>query len=97
MRGYHFLMRLAHMFNVIAQHARELLEAVKDHGVRGFIQYSLQTVAGPWLDPDTVRARLASPSIARVRAPPGPRRPLAHPGQGRRPGRASALPHRARY
>lgn len=66
MKGYHFLMRLAHMLNVIAQHARALLEIVKEYGVRGFIQYLLQTLAGPWLDPDTVRARLAAPFQLRL-------------------------------
>jgi len=61
MKGYHYLMRLAHMFNALAQHASTLVKIVTKLGVRGFIQYVAETISGPWLDPWTVRQRLAAP------------------------------------
>jgi hypothetical protein len=61
MKGYHYLMRLAHMFNVLARHASSLVKVVTELGVRGFIQYVVETISGRWLDPRTVAQRLAAP------------------------------------
>lgn len=61
MKGYHLLMRVAHMMNVLAQHASTLQKIVKELGVRGFIRYVLETIVGPWLNPQTVRPRLNTP------------------------------------
>lgn len=61
MKGYHYLMRLGHMLNVLAQHASSLVGLVRQLGVRGFIEFVVDTVAGRWLNSQTVRDRLAAP------------------------------------
>lgn len=67
MRGYHYLMRLGHMFNVLAQYASVLLDVVRTHGVQGFIRFVVETIAGPWLNPQTVLERLAAPFQLKLR------------------------------
>lgn len=61
MKGYHYLMRLGHMFNVLAQHASCLMDVVRTLGVRGFIEFVVSTISGPWLNPQTVLERMAAP------------------------------------
>jgi hypothetical protein len=66
MRGYHYLMRLGHMFNVLAVYSTALLKTVLELGVRGFIDFVRETLSGPWLDPERVRERLAAPFQLRL-------------------------------
>ena len=54
MRGYHFLMRLAHLINTLAQKAARLAGLVRRRGLRGLIQFLRETCAGPWLDPERI-------------------------------------------
>ncbi len=61
MKGYHYLMHLAHLFNILARHSQRLQEPMRTHGVRGFFEFLRETVAGPWLDPEVLRARFARP------------------------------------
>lgn len=61
MKGYHYLMRLGHMFNVLAQHTSRLEDVVRSLGVRGFIDFVVSTISGPWLTPQTVLERMAAP------------------------------------
>ncbi|MDI6773459.1 MAG: transposase family protein [bacterium] len=61
MRGYHYLMRIGHTLNVLAQHATALIGSVKTLGVRGFIRFVWETMAGPWLNAEQVREALATP------------------------------------
>ena len=49
MRGYHYLMRLAHALNVLARHSYALAKYVRDLGVRGLIALVRNTIAAPWL------------------------------------------------
>jgi hypothetical protein len=66
MRGYHYLMRIGHALNVLTQYASALVPLVRALGVRGFIDFLWQTMAAPWLDPATVRERLAQPYQLRL-------------------------------
>jgi len=49
MRGYHYLMRLAHALNVLARYSVALAKYVRELGVRRLIEFVRQTLAGPWL------------------------------------------------
>jgi hypothetical protein len=60
MRGYHYLMRLGHMFNILAVYSTALAKIVLDLGIRGFIDFVRETMSGPWLNPEQVRERLAA-------------------------------------
>ena len=61
MKGYHYLMHLGHLFNILARYSQRLREPMRTHGVRGFFEFLRETVAGPWLDPEALRARFARP------------------------------------
>lgn len=60
MKGYHFLMRLGHLINILTQHTEALAKLVVQRGVRGLIQFLRETCKGPWLDPERIRQVLAS-------------------------------------
>jgi len=66
MKGYHYLMRLGHLINVLAQYSERLVKMVRELGVRGFIRFIRETIGGPWLDPLLVRERLAAPFQLRL-------------------------------
>lgn len=61
MKGYHYLMRLAHLFNTLARFARHLRELYGELGVRGAIAFIRSSCAAPWLDPERMRRLLAQP------------------------------------
>ena len=61
MKGYHYLMRMAHLFNTLARFAHHLKALYAELGVRGAIAFIRQSCAAPWLDPEQVRARLSQP------------------------------------
>ena len=61
MKGYHSLMRLAHLFNTLARFARHLRELYRALGVRGAIAFIRSSCAAPWLDPERMRLLLAQP------------------------------------
>lgn len=63
MRGYHFLMRLGHFINVLAQHTARLAQIICRLGVRGWIQFILETCKAPWLDAGRIRQLHASSSF----------------------------------
>ena len=58
MKGYHYLMRLAHTLNILAIYSTALIKIVRSLGVRAFIEFLRETLAGPWLDRIWVRERL---------------------------------------
>ena len=66
MKGFHYLMRLAHMFNVLAQYSTALIKTVQKLGLRGFFDFVKTTMAGPWLDTQRVRKRLEAPFQLRL-------------------------------
>ena len=61
MKGYHALMRLAHLFNVLARFARHLREFYRKFGVRGTIAFIRSSCSGPWFDPVRMRYLLEQP------------------------------------
>ena len=60
MKGYHYLMRLGHLINILSHNCERLVEMVREFGVRGFIGFVRETLSGPWLDALWVRKRLAA-------------------------------------
>ncbi len=60
MKGYHYLMRLGHMLNVLAQYSEHLVKTIRELGMRGFIRFVRETVGGRWLDPLLVLEHIAS-------------------------------------
>jgi hypothetical protein len=66
MKGYHYLMRLGHLINVLAQYSERLVKIVRYLGVQGFIRFVRETITGPWLDPLWVKRHLAVPFQLRL-------------------------------
>ena len=66
MKGYHCLMQLGHMFNVMARYSGEMAKIIKDTGVRGLIRFVRESIASPWLDPVWIREKLAAPFQLRM-------------------------------
>jgi hypothetical protein len=66
MKGYHYLMRLGHLFNAIARYCQRLAKMVKDTGVRGLIRFIRETIAHPWLDYEWLIQRLNAPFQLRL-------------------------------
>jgi hypothetical protein len=66
MKGYHYLMRVGHLINVLAVYSERLVKMVHDLGVQGFIRFIRETISGPWLDPLRVQERLAAPFQLRL-------------------------------
>jgi hypothetical protein len=58
MKGYHYLIQLAHVFNVMAQYSKIVTENIKELGMRGFIDFVRESIANPWLDSDWLKVRL---------------------------------------
>jgi hypothetical protein len=54
MKGYHYLMHLAHLLNELAQNSVELVEQVQEVGIRGFIRLLRDTISGPWLNKERI-------------------------------------------
>ena len=66
MRGYHYLMRIGHVLNVLVQYSVQLAKFFTELGVRGFIQFIRQTLSGPWLEDPQVQQRLSQPFQLRL-------------------------------
>jgi hypothetical protein len=66
MRGYHFLMRLGHLLNILAQNTACLARLVRSQGRRGLLQFLRETCTGPWLDAARIQLLLASPCQLRL-------------------------------
>jgi hypothetical protein len=66
LRGYHFLMRLGHLVNVLAQNTARLARRIRRWGQQGLVQLLRQTCSGPWLDAARIQLRIASPGQLRL-------------------------------
>ncbi len=64
-KGYHYLMHLGHLFNILARYSQCLQEPMRIYGVRGFFDFLRETVAGPWLNPEALRTLFARRSQLR--------------------------------
>lgn len=66
MRGYHYLMRIAHGLKVLVQFSESLIKVVKKKGVRGFIDFVRETIMASLLDTRFVEERLSGPIQLRL-------------------------------
>lgn len=66
MRGYHFLMQIAHLLNTLVQNSARLVRLVRNRGLRGLLQFLRTTCSGPWLDAERIRQLQASPYQMRL-------------------------------
>jgi len=55
MKGYHFLMRIGLMFNVLAQYSECFIDVIKTFGRRGTIKFIFETMRGPWFNTDYLK------------------------------------------
>jgi hypothetical protein len=60
-KGFHYLMRLAHLLNDIAIHTKRVAELVRKKGVRAFLASVREICAAPWLRPERIRELLSTP------------------------------------
>jgi hypothetical protein len=66
MKGYHYLMRIGLMINVLVQYSECFIEVIKTLGKRGAIKFVFETLKGPWLDADYVKKKLEKPAQLRL-------------------------------
>ena len=66
MKGYHYLMRIGLMLNVLVQYSECFIEVIKALGKRGAIKFVFETLKGPWLDADYVKKQLEKPAQLRL-------------------------------
>lgn len=59
MKGYHYLMRIGHALNVLAQYSEKFVKILKEKGVRGFIEFIRETIMASVLDPVKISERLS--------------------------------------
>jgi hypothetical protein len=69
MRGYHYLMRIGHLLNLLASLLSTLVQTFKERGAQGFIRWVRSTLSGRWLDPAELPARLTAPFQLRLLFP----------------------------
>ena len=72
MRGYHYLMRIGHLLNVLASFSSKLIRAFKERGPRGFIAWVSGTLSGRWLDLAKLQPRLVAAFQLRLLFPVPP-------------------------
>lgn len=58
MKGYHYLMHLAHALNALAQFAEDIIDVVRSKGVRAFIRFIRDCLVQPWFTPSQLSASL---------------------------------------
>ncbi len=61
MIGYHLLMRLAHMINVLIFHTLHIAEYVALYGQMPFIRFIERTLSGNWLNLERTKEKLKQP------------------------------------
>ena len=66
MKGYHYLMRLAHLINTLARFSKALAELFSALGVQAAIGFIRNTLTGPWLDPRAMEQWLNRPFRIRL-------------------------------
>ena len=66
MKGFHTLMRLAHLLNTLALHQVALWPTVQAQGIGPTIRWVYQTFAGNWLDTERIVVRRARPHSLRL-------------------------------
>lgn len=69
MKGYHYLMRVGHLLNVLASFLSTLIAFVKEKGPEGFIEWVRETLGGRWLQFADLGPRLSAPFQLRLLFP----------------------------
>lgn len=69
MRGYHYLMRIAHLLNLLASFSSRLIRAFKERGAQGFLEWVCSTLSGCWLHRAELHPRLNAPFQLRLHFP----------------------------
>jgi hypothetical protein len=72
MQGYHYLMRIGHLLNVLAGYFNTLIGTIKERGIQGFIEWVRETLGGQWLHLAEFRLRLCAPFQLRLVFPQPP-------------------------
>ncbi|MCP4722577.1 MAG: transposase family protein [Desulfobacteraceae bacterium] len=67
MKGFHYLMRIGHVINILVQFSERFNDIIQERGVRGLIKYIRGTLSAPWLDSEWLEDRLAAPFQLRFR------------------------------
>jgi len=65
-KGYHFLMRIGLMLNVLVQYSECFINVIKTFGRRGTIKLIFETLKGPWLNADYMKKQLDKPLQRRL-------------------------------
>ncbi|MBE3554150.1 MAG: hypothetical protein IMW85_03965 [Thermicanus sp.] len=68
MKGYHYLMHIAHFVNELALYSVGIAEQVEEMGMVGFLSFLRSTIAGPWLNLERIRQMLQQPVQLRLTA-----------------------------
>ncbi|WP_052464355.1 transposase family protein [Geoalkalibacter subterraneus] len=66
MKGFHYLMQLGHMFNIMARYSEKIARIIRETGVRGLIRLVRETIASPWLNQAWIREQIAAPFQLRL-------------------------------
>lgn len=66
MRGYHCLMRMAHMLNALAEHTKQGAWFVRDIGIQAFRRFVRETLSGRWLTQKWMKELLKLPFQLRL-------------------------------
>lgn len=66
MRGFHCLMRIAHMFNAIALHSKRVVSLVRTMGIQSFLMFVRETCANRWLSPEWRQVFVKAPFQLRL-------------------------------
>ena len=66
MKGYHYLMRIGHLINVLALYSERLAKTIRGLTMTGFIRFVRNTMSGPWLNPSWVKRRIEAPFQLRL-------------------------------
>ena len=61
MQGYHFLMRIGLMLNVLVQYSECFIDVIKTLGKRGAIKFIFETLKGLWLNAEYIQNKLKKP------------------------------------
>ncbi|MDN5365844.1 MAG: hypothetical protein PWP44_1047 [Thermacetogenium sp.] len=66
LKGWHALMRLAHLINILTLHTVALWETVQTLGMRGTLRFLWQTFTGNWLDLSRLKRLRDKPAQLRL-------------------------------
>jgi hypothetical protein len=66
MKGYHYLMRLAHLMNAITQYTKRVVKLTAQMGIQAFFSLVRETCANRWLSLKWIKQLLATPFQLRL-------------------------------